>query len=157
MEELITISLFLLFACFGVWLIIDQIRIILFRGKIKRGVKIFSVPLTNEMLLFFQNLKKDIIEYTIFNYKRTFIKKYDRNEILIRGRFFSGSPIVGFLNLSLENPCIEIRKSLPGIILSSILFLTIIGAPFIAMFQWINITIQKYSIFKFIQDYVDKT
>ena len=108
MEVITNKIVFILLVCFAIWLIVDQIRFTLYKGPIKRGVKIFQIPMTHEMQIFFKTLDGEIVEYNYFNLRSAFIKMNDKREFLIRGRYFTGAPIIGFVDLSAGNSFINI-------------------------------------------------
>jgi hypothetical protein len=131
------------------WGMVENYFLTRYGGKLNRGFTIWSQPLTANEQQFLENLKEDILDIKKRQFGlRTIIKKdfivKDGNEALIRFNHMgqrTSWPLVGYVDLSLPEPRMEYRLSLPilsGSIL--IMFINIIIAVVLVaafVFSWL--------------------
>lgn len=143
----------------AIWAAIDIMSFKDTGGKIKRGFVISSKPLSNEVRYFLENLSREISEY---RYKEElfgndilgFIIKRD-NEVLIYTKDTYGfsrrsGPFAGYVNLSLSDPVLEFRSSLPLHLFLVCLAFSIFLLPFIVGIWFVNFSMEKQAIEKFL-------
>ena len=129
-----------LFGIFA-WGIVYTTLLFRVNGKLKRGFKIKSEPISNQTIYFLKNLNHNIvIRSQLFNSVTDFIL-VKNNEILIQSRrkYWRTSWIyVGYVDLNQVSPVIEYRVSLPMHLLLIPFILTIIAIPLIIPFMFLN-------------------
>jgi hypothetical protein len=149
----------------AIWMIVDMPVFMSFNGKIKRGFRVSSKALTIEQILFLKNLSGNIIEYKdslIGTNVSAFIVKQN-NEILIHAKQWYGFrwgrswPFVGYTDLSVPNPVLEFRSSIPFHLFLICLALSIILLPVIIGMWIVSFNLEKQTIENFLQDKVKST
>jgi hypothetical protein len=149
----------------AIWAIVDMPVFMSFKGKIKRGFRVSSKSLTIEQMRFLKNLSGNIIEYKdnlIENGISAFIIKQD-SEVLIHAKQWYGFrwrrswPFVGYVNLSIPDPIVEFRSSLPFHLFLVCLAFSIILLPFIIGMWVFSFNMERQTIENFLQDKVKST
>jgi hypothetical protein len=131
---------------FFIWGIIDNYFLTRYVGKLNRGYTIWNQALSEEARQFLSNLKEDTGEINKVGFWRTktsFIIRKD-GEALIRYENpvqRTSWPIVFYINLSLADPKIEYRLSLP--MLLSLLPLVILN-NFVGLFLLVAFMISSF-------------
>jgi hypothetical protein len=137
----------------GLWLffwgIVDNYFLTRYGGKLNRGFTIWSHPLRTDELQFLNNLKEDIVDIKERRFglqtrtKKDFVM-VDGREVLIRFSHMgqrTSWPLVGFVDLSLSEPLLEYRLSLPmliGTILIMLVNIIVVAVLSIAfVFSWL--------------------
>jgi hypothetical protein len=115
-----------------IWYAVDTYLLIRYGGKLKRGFKIWSWPLTSDEQKFLTSLKQDIVK---IEERGKWIKRksvsfiaISNGEALIRYSNPSQStswPMVTYVDLMAPAPELEYRISAPGILL----WLAMVSAP----------------------------
>jgi hypothetical protein len=126
-----------LFALFClIWGIIDIRMLVKPDGKIKRGFKIRTKPLSPDAQQYFMSISEDVIER-----QRTFLGerisgfiRVKDNEVVVfyrDARLRSSWPQIGYVNLNSSERVMEIRSSLPMYLFLIPFALTVIMIPFV--------------------------
>jgi len=135
---------------FLLWGAIDNYFLTRYGGRLNRGFTIWSQPLKENERQYLENLKEDILDIKERRFgfqkiiKKDFIVK-DGNAVLIRFNHMgqrTSWPLVGYVDLSSLEPCMEYRLSLPMFV-GSILIMFINIIIFIVLsiafvFSWLN-------------------
>jgi hypothetical protein len=121
-----------------IWGVFDVFRLIKPEGKIKRGFKIRTKPLSLDAKQYLMSISEDIIDRqkSFFGENISGFIRVRNNEVIICSRDAkSGSsfPHIGYINLNLPEPVIEIRSSLPTHLFLIPFVLTIILIPFVLL------------------------
>lgn len=147
----------------AIWVIVEVPTFMSMQGKINRGIRISSKPLSHELRHFLGGLSENIVDYKETSFGQDiagFIRKQD-GEVLVHARQWYGFrwrrswPFVGYINLSLPNPVLEFRSSLPFHLLLLALSLSIVLIPFVVGIYAISFTMEIQAIEKYLQSKVD--
>ena len=112
-----------------VWGTIDNYFLTRYRGKTNRGFTIWSRPLKHDEQHFLENLREDVIDTTkkrigFQTVTKTSFITLNKREVLIRYSHIgqrTSWPLVGYVDLSVPEPQMEYRLSLPMLV-ATILF-----------------------------------
>jgi hypothetical protein len=134
--SLIFIVLWLFSVACLIWAGIDIPKLLKPEGTIKRGVKILSRPLRPEVKQFLLSLTSDIIERrkSLFRERISgFIRVNDNEAVIVyRDKWFPSSFIyIGYADLRLPEPVLEIRTSLPILLFLIPFVVWIVFIPFL--------------------------
>jgi FtsH-binding integral membrane protein len=113
------------------WSIIDVSILVRPNGKIKRGIRIRTRPLSLVAKQYLLSISKDMVERrkTFFGERVSgFICAKDKEIIICSPN--GGFPFLGYVNLNSVEPTLEIRSSLPLFLFFVPFFLTIVLIPF---------------------------
>jgi hypothetical protein len=146
------LTLFFIF----IWGVFDTYSLLKRTGKIKRGVKVWSEPLSESMRTFLESLTEDIIEERQFLFRKKVVGfiKVENGEVLIQYRRKSWStswPYVGYVNLRKANPVIEYRASLPMHLFLTPFIVSIVAIPFVGVLMVVNYLLERGAILSFIR------
>lgn len=147
----------------AIWAIAEMPTFMSMQGKINRGFRVSSKPLSRELRHYLDVLSGDIIDYKETSFGKDmagFIRKQER-EVLVHVKRWYGFrwrrawPFIGYINLSLPNPVLEIRSSLPFHLFLISLSLSIILIPFIVGIYAFSYSVETQSIEKYLQSKVE--
>jgi len=131
------------------WGTVDNYFLTRYGGRLNRGFTIWSHPLQTDELQLLNNLKEDIVDIKERRFVlRTKIRKdfvmVNGREVLIRFNHMgqrTSWPLVGYVDLSLSEPLLEYRLSLPmliGTILIMIVNIVVVVVLLLAfVFSWL--------------------
>ncbi|MFN8453103.1 MAG: hypothetical protein U0401_00265 [Anaerolineae bacterium] len=162
-------SLFSLFLRYGmltllgifVWGVIDTAFLIKRTGKIKRGIRVWSEPLSPSMRAFLEGLTEDIVEERQLFFRKVKVGfiRVENGEAVIqyRRKYWSTSwPYVGYVDLRKVGP-IEYRASLPMHLCLLPFILTIVVIPFVVLLMGVNYYMERGAILGFISKRMELT
>lgn len=147
----------------AIWIVIDASSFMSPIGKINRGFRVTSKPLTHELRQYLENLSGDITEHRDnlpTNDVSAFIIKQD-TEVLIHAKQWYGLrwrrswPLVGYVNLSSPNPVLEFRSSLPFVLFLTALALSLVLLPVVIGIGIIGFSMEIQTIEIFLQNKID--
>lgn len=162
-QRALMISFFAAFPFFFLGAI--QTFLLLKRGgnRIKRGLKIYSRPLTKEELEYLQNIETDIftkrkqqflsfIENTV-----GFIRVQDSERLIQfrKPRWSTSWPYVGYVNLAQPFPELEYRASLFMHLVLLPFIISGVALIFIGPFMYFNFRNETGAINNYLQDQID--
>jgi len=98
-----------------VWGVIDIVQITNYKGEIKRGIKIWSKPLSNEVRQYLIRLTNDYVDENFLSIHQSFVRVKSQEILVSYKSWILATPFqyVGYVNLSLPNSRLEFRSSLP--------------------------------------------
>lgn len=138
------------------WGFFDLIFLMRYEGKIKRGIKVWSKPLSDDLRKYLLSLPSDIIETrkTLFFVTKTGFIRVENQEALIycrRPHWGTSWPYVGYVNLSEPDNVLEFRSSLPMHLFLLPFILSIVGIPFVLILMIFNYYMESTAIENFLK------
>jgi hypothetical protein len=118
-----------------VWGVIDIVQITNYKGEIKRGIRIWSKPLSNEVRQYLSQLTTDYIDENFLSIHQSFIRVKDHEILVCYKSWILSTPFqyVGYVNLALPNSRLEFRSSLPLHLFLALLSLYVWTIPFVVV------------------------
>ena len=155
--QLVICSGWLLMVGVFIWGIIDLHFLLDYVGEIKRGIKIWSEPLSPARRVFLTSLTRDIVEERSLPFRPKVVGfiKLQGSRVLIQRRragWRTSWPCVGYVDLRKANPVIEYRSSLPMHLLLLPFVLTIVAIPVIGLILGVNYWMERGAILDFIDE-----
>jgi hypothetical protein len=148
--NLIILSFFVAVISFF-WGIPDMILLMRFGGKIKRGIKVWSKPLSREAQQYLCSITADVIEKrkTWISDTRIGFIRVDNKEVLIQYRrphWSTSWPYIGYVDLTEPDPILQFRSSLPTHLFLLPFVLSIFAIPFVLAFMLFNYYMESTAI-----------
>jgi hypothetical protein len=133
------------------WGFVDLIALMRYEGKIKRGIKVWSKPLADELRKYLLSLSNPIIETRknwFFETKIGFIRVENYEALIFYRRPHWGTswPYVGYVNLSEADSILEFRSSLPMHLFLLPFILSGVGIPFVLLLMVYNYYMESTAI-----------
>jgi len=152
---LLIISLFVAILSF-VWGFFDLYYLMRYEGKIKRGIKVWSKPLSDDLRNYLLTLSSDVIETkkTLFFETKTGFIRIENREALIyyrRPHWGTSWPYVGYVDLSEPDSVLEFRSSLPMHLILLPFIVSIVAIPFVLIFMIFNYFMESTAIINFLK------
>ncbi len=142
---------------FFIWGIIDTISLKQYKGKIKRGFRIWHKPLPKTMQNYLSSLSVDVLETRkgLFSERNTAFIRVEHNEALIYARRLGWQtfwPYTGYVDLSKPECVLEFRTSLPmHLFLLPFIFSDVVGAILVAMLMALTFSVETKEIENFLE------
>lgn len=153
--NLLIVSFFVAIISFF-WGFVDLILLMRYKGKIKRGIKVWSKPLSDDFRNYFLSLQNDIVETrkTWFHESKIRFIRIENREVIIYSRrphWGTSWPYIGYVDLSGPEPVLQFRSSLPMHL--CLLPFVVIGAgiPFVLVLLIFNYYMESTAIENFLK------
>jgi len=156
---LLLLSFFLAVLSFF-WGFVDLIFLVRYEGKLKRGIKIWSKPLSDELRKYLSTLSQDVIETRKiwFSDRKVGFIRVENQEVLIhyrRPKWGTSWPYVGYVDLSEPESILEFRSSLPMHLFLLPFILSGVGIPFVLLVMVFNYYMESTAIESFLRQKVE--
>ena len=138
------------------WGFFDIRALIRYEGKIKRGFKIWSKPLSDDLKNYLSSLPRDVIETkkTWFSEIKSGFIRVENREVLIYSRrpnWGTSWPYIGCVDLSEPEPVLQFRSSLPMHLFLLPFVLTGVFIPFVIGMMMLNYYMESTAIENFLR------
>jgi hypothetical protein len=138
------------------WGFFDLYFLMRYEGKIKRGIKVWSKPLSDDFRKYLLALSSDVIETkkTWFFERKTGFIRIENHEVVIyyrRPHWRTSWPYVGYVNLSEPDSVLEFRSSLPMHLFLLPFIVSIVGIPFVLLLMIFNYFMESTAIENFLK------
>lgn len=138
------------------WGFFDLYFFIRYEGKIKRGIKVWSKPLSDNLRNYLLTLSSDVIETkkALFFERKTGFIRVENDEALIyyrRPHWSTSWPYVGYVNLSEPDCVLEFRSSLPMHLFLLPFIVSIVAIPFVLILMIFNYYMESTAIINFLK------
>ncbi len=159
LSSFIPFGMFIMVGIF-IWGVFDTTFLLKRTGNIKRGVKIWSEPLSEATRDFFENLSEDIVEERKHLFLPSMVVGFiiaKNGEVLVQYRrknWRTSWPYVGYIDLRKANLRIEYRASLPMHLFLLPFVLTIVAIPFVGLLMGVNFFQERNAILDFVHKQV---
>lgn len=135
---------------------LEVMFLIRYEGKIKRGFKVWSKPLSEDFRKYLLSLSADIVETrnNLFVKQKAGFIRVRNGEILIRYRrpyWGTSWPYVGYVNLSDVEPVLEFRSSVLTHLFLAPFILTIVFIPFMGGMMLFNYYMESTAVENFLK------
>jgi hypothetical protein len=153
--NLLIISFFVAIISFF-WGFVDLIILMCYKGKIKRGIKVWSKPLSDDFRNYLLALQNDIVETrkTWFHESKIRFIRIENREVIIYSRrphWGTSWPYIGYVDLSEPEAVLQFRSSLPMHLFLLPFILTGIATPFVLLLLVFNYYMESTAIENFLK------
>lgn len=137
------------------WGVIDLSKLFKPEGKINRGFKIWTRPLRPDLREFLLSQTNDVVEYrkTLFGQRMAgFIRVENKEAVIVyRDAWFRSSFIyIGYVDLNVPDPVLEIHTSLPILLFLVPFVALIVFIPFVVLMLGLGYYIESIIFNRFV-------